>query len=678
MSIFTFFKYEARQSLSKTYVTAALVILAIALCFVQNGVYEYQKYQEQIKIFQSVETTLIETYATYRHYASYGFRMLFSPSPISILFTNSAILHDLTGNIETGFRMNIYQTMKGRGPFGVNQYLFADFSGIFLYFGGLLMLIYGFKTFLATEYLRHLASITGKKSLYLKLFVGKAIMAALFTLLFLVSAILLITLNGITISIDKYLVVLFLKMYCTSLAFLLLGFLFGASKSMLKGLVAAVTTWILLVMFIPFLINFIVNVTSGSIKPESQLEIEKLKLMMNHEKRFNEETGVLQLNKTPTERQSELVLNYYKNEFQKMQALENELKVQMQAHTDFFYKLSTIFHTTSYLALTQEVSTKGHENLYVFYQRVIQVKEAFFKEYMKKVYFSNQSNQPAKVEPFLKGDENIFVGKPALPGYLLAGFIISLFWLVGLGVIAYYRFKKRLAELPEMDGIPVSNTNQIRIKNEIINSWYVDEDHLNNYLYNLLSGASPRNNKDNYPFTVTLNGQPWESTFAPQNFLYLCPPKEIPGYIKVSSLLDLEMGLAHVPKEKREKILVRFSLKPHLKKQFGRLNRDEMGQIMLAILEMKPYNFYLINNIARKMYWEFSSALVDKMQTLSDAGAVVLFLSDEYLSMDRSINNRVYFYESYTWINNVTDQKKIDLNKTSDREQSVPNSGFQI
>ncbi|MDQ1350419.1 MAG: hypothetical protein QG657_721, partial [Acidobacteriota bacterium] len=87
--------------------------------------------------------------------------------------------------------------------------------------------------------------------------------------------------------------------------------------------------------------------------------------------------------------------------------------------------------------------------------------------------------------------------------------------------------------------------------------------------------------------------------------------------------------------------------------------------------------FYLINNIARKMYWEFCYALVEKMHAISEAGAYVLFLTDQDVFMARDIRRRVYFRESVSWIQNVTDFKDIDLNSEIDDGQKVPNSGYQ-
>ncbi|MCX6578601.1 MAG: hypothetical protein NT166_00275 [Candidatus Aminicenantes bacterium] len=673
--LFAFQISEEKQALSRLNIAVALLILAMGLGLLQHHVSEYKKTQDQKAVFQDVEKNKVEQFINFRQYGFFGFRLLFLADPLSTLFMNSTVLQDMTAYIDSGERLNIYQSLKSRKPFDVTKFLFADCSGIYLCFVGLLAIFYGYMAFLNTEYLKFLASLTGKKKLFSSIYLSRASILVQFSLIYLASAVLLITINGVAIGIDQYLAVLFIKMCGVSLAFFALGAVFGLCESIFVGLAGAIASWFIPLFIIPFIVSVIVSANSGTIKPENQLEIEKLKLMMGFEKNAKEKGVTLELNQVSGDSQRKYIQSYYKNEFQKIQALEEMVKAQMQECTKLHYLLSAFFPTTGYLALTQEISSKGYENLYAFYQEVIQIKEAFFKEYIKQVYFSSQ---PAKVEPFLKGDENIFIGKPALPGYLLLDFFFNLLWIVGLAMLAYGRFKKSLFGLPEMEAVPVPSTCHIRIKTEVLNSWYADEDYLNNYLYNLLSGAALQDNKKAYPFTVTLNGQPWDTAGDPQNFLYLCPPKKIPGYIKVGNLLDLEMDLADVPKEKKETILVRFSLKPILKKRFGRLNRDEMGQVMLALLEMKPYDFYLINNIARKMYWEFSRALVEKMHTLSEAGAAVLFLTDEYISMDRSIRTRVYFHESYTWIQNVTDLKNIDLNRELEREQGGPNSGYQI
>jgi hypothetical protein len=427
---------EEKLALSRLNIVVALLILAMGLGLLQFHVSEYKKTEDQKTVFQDVEKIMIETYPTYRHYASYGFRLMFLPSPLSILFSNSTVFQDMTANIETGHRLQIYQSLKSRAPFDITKFLFADCSGIYLCFVGLLAIFYGYMAFLHTEYLKFLASFTGKKKLFRYIYLSRANILVQFTLIYLASAVLLITINGVAIGIDQYLVVLFIKMCCVSLFFFAVGAVFGLCESIFVGLFGAIASWFIPLFIIPFIVSVIVSYNSGTIKPENQLEIEKLKLMMGFEKNAKEKGVTLELNQVSGDSQREYIQSYYKNEFQKIQALEKMLKAQMQECSKLHYLLSAFFPTTGYLALTQEISSKGYENLYAFYQEVLQIKEAFFKEYIKLVYFSSQ---PAKVEPFLKGDDNIYIGKPALPGYLLLDFFINLLWIVGLAMLAYVR-----------------------------------------------------------------------------------------------------------------------------------------------------------------------------------------------------------------------------------------------
>ena len=644
--------YEERQALSMMDIVAVLLILALALCFVQHHVSEYKNDQTKKEIFQKIEQEKVEQFFSYRVYGTYGFRMLFLPASISILFSNSTFLSEMMAFIDSSERLNIYKPLKSKNVFDSNKYMFADCSGIFLFFGGLLGLFYGYMAFLHTEYLKFLASITGKKKLFSSIYLSRASILVQFSLVYLASAVLLITINGVAIGIDQYLVVLFIKMCGVSLAFFAVGAVFGLCESIFVGLAGAIASWFLLLFIIPFIVSVIVSAYSGTIKPENQLEIEKFKLMMDHEKRFNDETGILPLNKKPTQRQSELVLGYYKNEFQKILTLENMLKAQMQECTKLHYMLSAFFPTTGYLALTQELSSKGYENLYAFYQDVIQIKEAFFKEYMKQVYFSNQPTQPAKVEPFLKGDENIFIGKPALPGYLLLDFFFNLLWIVGFGVLAYYRFNKSLFALPKKEE-NAPEPDDIKLKSGKMISWCVIGNFLNRQLYNLLSNEIREFTKKGYSFLVSLDDRVLNTAKQRQNFFYLCHPSAFPGYLKVKNLLTLVMDLLKIDDAVRKDIAARFSLDAMANKKIRRLNIDERGRLILAILHLKPFPIYLIDDIGRGMLLEHCFTLDEKLLSLWDNGAAVLFLTGEISIILKSKGKNVPFFESDHWVNQV-------------------------
>jgi hypothetical protein len=649
-------KYEALQLLTKKIVTVLVLILTAGLAFVLLHTHEYKNLHDQKIIFQDVEKNKIEMYSSYRQYASFGFRILFHPAPISILFANSAVIQDMTAYIDSGERLNIYKPMKSKNVFNITKYMFADCSGIFLFFASLIAVFYGFPAFRESEYLKMLSSIAGKKNLFCKVLLGRSILLAVYSLLFLGSAVSAIALCGISIGIDQYLVVFFLEMCGLTAFFLVLGSAFGSIKSMRWGLGGVITSWLLLLFFLPFLISLIVSISAASLKPETKLEIEKLTLMMNFEKRFNDETGSLPLNKTPTERQSELVLDYYKNEFQAMQKLEDQLKAQMHACIRLHYRLSSFFPTTFYQSLTNELSSKGYETLESFYNTVKQIKEDFFKEYIQKVYFSPQ---PTRAEPFLKGDENIVEGKPAVPSYLAIGYFFNLLWMIVLAIPTYYRFKKNLCNLPEKEKDAPQPKEIILKRGKANNNWYVCDDLLKNQLLTLLFNEAHEFKKKGYTFKVFLDDQDLLTAKKQQNFLYLCHPKAIPGHFVMGHFLTLVMDLMRTATEKRKEIISQFSLEPAWKKKFCQLDIEELGNVFLAILELKTFDVYLIDDIGKGMLLDFCIALQEKISILRDAeDAAVLFLWTDLSYVKKEKEKRLTFYECKDWLNTIESLKQ--------------------
>jgi hypothetical protein len=402
-----------------------------------------------------------------------------------------------------------------------------------------------------------------------------------------------------------------------------------------------------LLLIVPFFLDLIVSVNAASIKPETQLEIEKLKLMMDFEKGAIEKNVTLDLNQNAEDIQRQYIQGYYKNQFQSMQKLEDLVKAQMQDCIKLHYRLSSFFPTTFYQSLTNELSSKGYETLESFYNTVKQIKEAFFKEYMKQVYFLPQ---PTKAEPFLKGDENIFEGKPAVPGYLAQGYFFNLLWIFALAIPAYYGFKKNLCDLPGKEK-DAPEPKDIKIKRGKLKSWRVSGNLFKNQLLTLLFNMPGEFIKKGYTFRVFLDDQELNTAKKRQKFLFLCHPKAIPGHFKMGNFLTLIMDLMGTDKAKRKEIISRFSLEAAWKKKFCKLNIEELGNVFLAILELKDFDVYLIDDIGKDMLLDFCFALKEKMVSLGKSnGAAVLFLTTEVSYVKTAKEKLLTFYECKGWV----------------------------
>ncbi len=625
-NVFAILRFDRSQFLTKWNSLLVIFLLILGLGFAQYGISNFKEAQRQKIIFQEVEKNKIEQFASYRMFASFGFRVMFMPEPMSILFTSSTVIQDMTSYIDSGERLNIYKPLKGKNIFEFSKNWFADYSGILFFFGGLVALILGFATFQNTEYQRYLATIVPKDKLYASTFGARAIELALFFLFFIFAVIALIELNGISIGINRFLLFFFIVIYLVSLVFFAIGTLFGTCKSRLIALTGAISAFFLLLFIVPSIVNIVISINSNFIKPDYQLELEKLKLMMDFEKKSNEKAGTLDLNAQPTDIDKELALSYYKNEFQNMQALEDELKAQIDSNIKLFYRHSSLFPTTFYLGVVNELSSKGYKTLQVFYADVKRIKAAFFKKYLEKVYLTKDS----KVEPFLKGDANVLTAKPALPDHFLLGLLFCLVWIAAFSIPAYYRFKKNLFELPELEeDEDIKEPILIRIHTNNTNFFDVADDSLSTCLYNLMSadaGNAKSYQKKDAIYHFQLNQKTWDKSAGKQEFLYLCHPKEFPKNARAGSFINLQMDLMQVAKPTRAEIIKNLNLEPLLKKRIGRLSRRELGRVFLAILEMRPFAFYLFNDVGRKMPLDFAVALKDKMNELYSADRTIIFV----------------------------------------------------
>ncbi|MCU0289775.1 MAG: hypothetical protein MUF15_25700, partial [Acidobacteria bacterium] len=168
--------------------------------------------------------------------------------------------------------------------------------------------------------------------------------------------------------------------------------------------------------------NYIAS-KANNITVVEQLEMAKLNILSDFEKKAIENSITYKYGEKLTQPVKDAVLNYLNNEFQKIQLLEDNQVKEMKKVISFYQILSIFFPTTNYFSAGNEISSMGYFNLLDFYQYVQDSKEKFVKFYIDKLYFSDLSKFP-EVVSFVKGDENIFKGKIYLPTPFPWGFLV--------------------------------------------------------------------------------------------------------------------------------------------------------------------------------------------------------------------------------------------------------------
>jgi len=654
------FKFEGKRLLDRKPLIILLMLLVFVLGFFLYNLSEYKGTQEQKRIFQDFEKKKVEQYLNYRYYGARGFRIFFHHDPISIFFSNSVPIPDMNAFADNTEQLDFYRSINIKTLFELRKNWFTDYSGILFIIGTLLILFYGYQALKSSENHRLPSSITGHKNFFWAVFFARGLWLLLFLIVFLACLILLAAIFGIMIAIDQYLLIFLLVSYGLIMTTFSVGFFCGTLKSAATGIAVALIIWMVLTFFIPTVHNIVIAGNANTMIPAYQFEMDKLIIYMDWERTMREKEGTVKPGEKPSESFKKRMLEYKENELKKLQDMEEEQIAQLKRTKKFYQFLASFFPTTFYQSVNNEISSRGYENQVDFCKYALGEKLKFIGIVIEKEYFSNYS----KVEQFNAGNANVYKATPKLPEFFLLGILFNLLWIAAFVIPAYYGYKKRLAELPEHKKT-AKTLQDVELQRGTFKSWRVIGGLFYLQMYNLLSGNIAEFMKKRYTFQVSLDGQVLNTAAKKQNFIALSHPSEMPENLKVNAYTRLIMDLSGVDKEKRKEIEARFSLASFRGKRFNQLDMDELGQVFLAILDMKPFDIYLLNDVSRDMSFEFCLALKKKMDELKDSGSLVLFL---YSSTDnlltRSANSTKYFVESNHWYNMVESSKDLKDDET--------------
>ena len=647
----SFFIFELRRFFGKRNIILIFLLLFLSLALTQISISEYKNTLNRKEKFQEIERTKVSQYISYTQYGGYGVRMLFVPAPISLFFMNSCVIPDMTSYVDSGERLKIYNTLKGKNLFDQKKFGFSDFSGIILFFGSLLALFYGYETFNNSDYLKFLSSISTKKHAFYSVLLSRIVMMFLVFLAITGSALLLTIINGLYIPTNVYFLYFILSILIFSLFFFSIGTIIGMMRSKIIGITTVLSCWFILLYFIPTAINTYIASRSDLLTPVYKLEIDKLKILMDFERKAIEKSGIF---KEVDDSERENALSYLNNELKQILSLEGKMRDQMKNNISIFQKLSMFFPPTFYLSVTNEISSRGYENLIDFYNYVQSVKREFVTFYTEKMFFSNFS----EIEPFLKGDKNVFYAQSRLPGNFTVGVLVNLFYIAALFWVSYSRFRKALFGLPHNvnSGSP---PRELKLKKGEFTVLVSEGDLLKNQLYNLWSGETGELQKKGYTIKISIDDHDISSEKSRENFFYICHPENIPGDINAGDFLYFIRRLKKIRGKEAADSSTHMGLKSIEGKRFNRLKNHEKGEIILKVLRMNGTQIYLLHDIARGMPIEFTIQLKKRMDELKEEGALVIYLTPDELINLKSIKKGRGFYASTTWGQLVDHYKEL-------------------
>ena len=362
------FGHESRRFLCKRNLIVFLLFILLSLYFIRDGIVQYNNVIENKDRFQEIESVKVEHYINYTQYGLFGFRLLFIPSPLSILFTNSSLVTGLIANVDSASVLKIYNSFKGKNLYADKAGGFKDFSGIIFLFGTLFVLYLGYDSFRHQKYLKFLFSFSGHGRVFVFILLSRILLLIGFFGIVLGLALLMIVSNGISLSGAEISNILsFLSVLIIMVTFLFLfGAIAGTLRSRFNGIVMVMVIWFSSVFLIPGAVHNLVAKRADDITSNYHLEFEKLKLVMAFEKKAFDEAKRYTNMDERIKSERKLVESYWNNEFQKIQALEIKMHREMMENFHYFRYLSNLFPTTYYLSVGNEISSRGYESFFQF------------------------------------------------------------------------------------------------------------------------------------------------------------------------------------------------------------------------------------------------------------------------------------------------------------------------
>jgi hypothetical protein len=642
-----------------------------AFYFLSDGILEYNEILKVKEDFKNVERQKVEKYINYNHYGSQGFRILFVPSPLSIFFINSGRFCLLTADLNAAERLDIDVSLKGKGMFREKSFSYADFAGIYLLFGILMVLLYGFEFVRDREYLKFLSNKKGINHVYTSIFLARFFIINLFFLAILLLGVLLVIISGIHLTGTDFLfLAAFFGLWLVVSFFMLaVGALVGHIIQHDIGLITVFLVWIFLVFFIPIVLDNITSTKSRSIPCNYENELNILTELWNFEKIAEEKVGKFSEELRGTKEEQELIDNFIDDQYKNIQRIDDNHENITNQKVKAGQKLAMLTPTTFYNSVNSELSSKGYGSISVFYRYVRELKHRFCMFYRWKKFHTKEK----KVENFIKEEENIYYAHPLLPPCFL--FVVIIYGLIALGLFFLSLvLNRRVIYRVARDKCPPGKAEPLFLKRGKCKILKVYAESLKDYLLNLLTGKTNelKRSKYQYPGQVYLEE---EKIIAGQKkrVIYIPEVENIPKDVRVFDLLAYFHGVEKTKEKSPDESLTGIGVEGLLKKRFWQMNEFEKLMVLLEVALLENAEVYIIYDLSRKMPGEGLILIKDKLEELSKKGAVVIFLITESIINDICrMTNKYYTELDGKWTGQVEEIRRLIEHEKTLKENDVP------
>jgi ABC-type transport system involved in multi-copper enzyme maturation permease subunit len=483
--------------------------------------------------------------------------------------------------------------------------------------------------------------------------VSRAILLMLMVAAFMGISLLLMIGNQLNLSANDYshFFNFCLVTFLMFLVFFILGTITSTMKSKVVGLMTMTIIWFVLVFFIPAAVHAVISDRAESLTPIYKNELSQFRILLDWEQRAIQKGGIVKKEEKMPQEEREGIERFWNNEFKNIMNIESQIQSEMKNNIEVYHNLSIFFPSTFYFSTTNEISSKGYDNLIDFYKNAQEVKRNFFRYYINQIYYySNYS----KVESFIKGDENMFYARSRLPSNFKLGIWIMVFYLGMLSWWSYKRYKRAVFGFTEDWRGGLKNPRLFLDKGEL-RPFYIEDERFGHQIYNLLSGENQQFKDHGFQDKIYVEDNDIVLQPRKDEFLYLSHLSSIPGDITAGALVKLIVRILGARKKRKGEsgkipIVPPGSLSfNYAKKSISQLERQEQEHLLLALLRHETRPIYLINDIGKGLSISFVLQLKKQMELLANDGALVIYLTTDYHPPVRTLRKEETFFNHTKW-----------------------------
>ncbi len=589
-------KLDLRSNITRVSICVVIALVLASCAIFQLGISKCKSDIGKKSGFIESEKSQTNRHKSYRLYLEDGFMILSEASSFVTLNNNSSAFgSDVIGLIDSGISLKFNKPQIGSNAFERPTGGMLDLSWLLLILGGGLVLAWGFITFgpKNIDYMRFLLNFAGTRVVFAGIILSRILLITIWLGITTVVLWIQLMINGIILDIKGtgHLLLFFLVLEIALIFIFIIGSIMGTIKNRIKGGIASISLWFVLLLLWPEILNaiFYQNAIS-SMKPIFELKTQKLGILMDFEKKVYEN-----IKKYPTEAERNQVLremsdNYLNNEFKMIEALETEMIDKTEDLAKGFHFWSIFNPATFYRSVNNELGSRGYNSYINFYNHLQRLQRGFIDFYIKRIF----ENDP-QVKPYLTADEEyIFQLQSSLPKYFIPGLILNLFYIFVVLIISYFRFTRIVFPVQKdaraFEKIVIDLKKGYKI-------FYTRYEDFKKQMFNVFHGKAK-----NITGKISIAGKNIPIG-EKHDFIFMPGLDSIPPTIKAAALLTLMIGTLDISKAEANEIKGKMAVSL-LNKRFGDLTIPEKAQILIEILKLKKSKLCVLDNFYLSIQFE--------------------------------------------------------------------------